>query len=599
MPGIQRATIDFQFPRGAQNVKCASLVIIAGLIFVAASDRGDAAEGAHDSTVARKSISAWVSCTGTQDDVGGTMAAFAAARHNAFTLVVDCPVRIHSGLDIGRAIFIDDGTKVEFTGTGKFIVDNVMHPAFVLADTQNVTLTDWNVEYDASLPVNPDVGGYFQNGTWSAKGGTSQPSGTWNDLELTPWLAANRGIVFDRRDGNVRAMWSGVTNACAVFFFTGDTANVTITGLNVHVPAAAGAERFVPVVAQFSVNLRSHETATARLVHTAQNVAAPHDIVFSNVTFDGTIMGWVGNVQNATFDHVRSHRYSDLQDASGGTVGGVGKWFAPPHLFYLGYPEDEDPALYNRNIKIHDVVDDGPRVGTARDKGGSDTLSGYALSLKIGCSQCSVDTYSSTRPDGFMDVLPSDGLTVSNVDATYDSSFLNDVFPGWRFPSKRYSNLTFEHITLRDVAATSKQPPVGDATVPANQNIVLRDVHVIMNRWAGSRETPVPDIAGNGNAVAVDYEIASDSSRIGAARSGTVSIALKATPANVKVGSVATLSWNAVSADSCSASGAWSGELPAKGSRSVNFTQPGVAQVVLTCRGGADAAVARLNIDVH
>ncbi len=86
----------------------------------------------------------------------------------------------------------------------------------------------------------------------------------------------------------------------------------------------------------------------------------------------------------------------------------MGKWFAPPHLFYLSYAPNGDPALFNSNIRIRNVLDDGPRVGAARDKAASDGLSGYALSLKLGCVDCSVDNYITTRPDGFLDVLPSD-----------------------------------------------------------------------------------------------------------------------------------------------------------------------------------------------
>lgn len=69
----------------------------------------------------RKSISAYVSCSGTADDTTGATKAFAAARNSSFTLVVDCPVRLHSGIAVDRGIFIDNGTSVEFTGGGKFI----------------------------------------------------------------------------------------------------------------------------------------------------------------------------------------------------------------------------------------------------------------------------------------------------------------------------------------------------------------------------------------------------------------------------------------------------------------------------------------------
>ena len=79
-----------------------------------------------------------------------------------------------------------------------------------------------------------------------------------------------------------------------MFFLSGDTSKVTITGLNVHVPSAAGAERFVPVVFQFSLNYRSNQRVIGKLPLTAQFYAAPHDLTFSNITLDGTYMGWVG-----------------------------------------------------------------------------------------------------------------------------------------------------------------------------------------------------------------------------------------------------------------------------------------------------------------
>ena len=49
-------------------------------------------------------IKGWVreDRTGTSDDTAGVAKAFAAARHGAFTLVVDCSVSIKIGMDIAR-----------------------------------------------------------------------------------------------------------------------------------------------------------------------------------------------------------------------------------------------------------------------------------------------------------------------------------------------------------------------------------------------------------------------------------------------------------------------------------------------------------------
>jgi hypothetical protein len=47
---------------------------------------------------------------------------------------------------INRGIFIDTGTAVQFTGSGKFFVDDMFHPAFIIANSHDITLTDWNVD---------------------------------------------------------------------------------------------------------------------------------------------------------------------------------------------------------------------------------------------------------------------------------------------------------------------------------------------------------------------------------------------------------------------------------------------------------------------
>ncbi len=552
------------------------LLIFAGLVgsYVAP---GSASGGA-----AAQSIRHWVSCDGRSDDSAGAARAFAAARHGAFTLLVDCPARLHIGMDISHPIFIDDGTSVEFTAAGKFIVDNIFIPAFVIANSSHIALTHWNVEYEASLPASPKVGGYERNGR-IAPG--PLPPNAFNDLILTPWLAANRGLVFDRTQGNVNSRWSGATNLCAVFFFAGDVADVRVAGMHVYVAANAGGERFVPVVFSFNLDFKSRQTVTAQTPASAEYLAVPHDLTFSDITLDGTYMGWIGGVRDAVFHDIKSHRYGDWQDAAGGNVGGAGKWFAPPHLFYLSYAASGDPQLFNRSIRIDHVVDDGPRIGTARDKGGADSLSGYALSLKIGCVDCSVDHYRTTRPDGFIDVLAADGLTISNVDASYDSSFLNDVFPGWRFPSSPYRHLTFKNVRFEDTAPSSIRAPIGDATQASNEEIVFDHVQVTLNRWAGPQATPLPVILGQGNEISLDYLIREDSTRIVESQNGAASLMLRVRPSNLRSPGPIELAWSSKRASACLAGGAWNGAVGTAGERTVMLETPGSVDFKLECRG--------------
>ncbi len=549
----------------------------------------------HASPANRKSISGWAHCGATTDDSAGIARAFAAARHGAFTLLIDCPVRLHVGMDIERPIFIDDGTTVEFSGPGKLTVDNVLIPAFVIAGSSHVVLTNWNLEYDAALPLKPKVGGHEENGQFKQG---PEPANAFNDSVLTPWLTANRKIVFDRSRGNVNSKWVGATNSAAIFFFAGDASDVHITGMHVSAPAGAGVDRFIPVVFSLNPDYRSNVTVNAQTPVSGEYLAIPHDLTFSNVSLDGTYMGWVGSVRDAVFEDIASRRYGDLQDSGGGSAGGEGKWFAPPHLFYLSYPATGDPALFNKNIRIKNVADEGPRVGVARDKGGGDSVSGYALSLKIGCVDCSVDQYRTTRPDGFLDLLACDNLTISNVDATYDSAFLNNAFPGWRFPASPYKNVTFKNILFRDVAPSTTRPPIGDATQESNSRIVFSNVRVEINHWAGPAPLEPPAIAGTGNDVAVEYVVKDDAERIARARRGSVEATLRARPATLKGPGQIELTWSSKHASSCEAGGAWSGGVGAQGSRTMPLSQAGDFEYRLTCKNGSDTAAATTRVSV-
>jgi hypothetical protein len=540
-----------------------------------------------------KSISSWVSCDGTSDQWAGVAKAFAAAKNGAFTLSVDCPVRIHIGMDIARPIFIDDATTVEFVGSGKFTVDNTFIPAFVIANSSAVTLTNWIVEYEASLPVDPNTGGYVQNGTFVAG---EQPAGAFNGITMTQWLSANRGIVFDQSQGYLTSRWADTTNMCAMFLIIGDSSNLTVTGMQVSVPAAAGGDSFVPVVFSTNPDFKSNQKVTAATPYTAQYFAIPHALTFSNISLDGTYMGWVGGMQNASFDNIRSARYGDLQDAQGKNVGGIGKWFAPPHLFYINYLTTGDPALFNKNIEISQVVDRGVRIGTARDAAGAKPLSGYALSLKIGCVSCSVDNYVSSRPDGFLDVLTSTDLSISNVVATYNSAFLNNNYPGWRFPEPPYSNVSFKNISLTDTAESTVFLPIGNSYEASNENLTLSGVNVTLNQWAGAGQWPTSTIAGQNNQMSFNYLIKQPALKITAAQSATVGIILQASPATPDPGQSVKLDWYSMQANSCTASGGWTGALPMGGTRTLKVASAGNYAFSIECRNSSAASNTTMDI---
>jgi hypothetical protein len=568
-------------------LRAAAAFPIIALALTVAATRADAGGS--------KSISEWVTCGGTTDQTAGVTAAFAAARNGAFTLVVDCPVHLNSGLAVDRGIFIDNGTTVEFTGAGKFFVDNLFHPAFVIANSSNISLLDWNVEWDGSVPINPNFGGYELNGTFIAAPGTVQPAAAFNDIVLTDWLASNRGIRFEEGTGWVKSIWVGGINPAAVFFITGETSDVVISGLKLYVPANAGGNAFLPMAFSVSPNWKSSQTVTPGTPETTQTAAVPQWLTFSNIYLDGILMGWQGSLQDSTFENITAQRYGDLQDAGGNNVGGTGKWFPPPHLFYLN-TQAADPGLDNSNIHFTSVYDIGPRIGRARDRGGSDSQSGYANSLKLGCTNCSVEYYASSRPDGFLDLLPSSGLTIETVFVAFDSRFLNSLYPaGIRFPDSGYSNVTFENVTMTDTAASTIQGPIGNATDAANKALVFSNVQVDMANWAGP-DLPLPTVSGATNDIDLNFTMSGQLTKASYLQKGALDVVVKNTPSTVNSGASTLLAWTASAASGCSASGAWSGSVGTSGSRLVKLSGAGSYAFTLECRNSADSSSTTLSV---
>ena len=560
-----------------------------------------------------QSIGNWVSCTGVTDDSLGAAAAFAAAADGGFTLVVDCPVFIHIGTDITRPIFVENDTTVQFVDGGLFIVDDALMPAFVLVDTDNVTFRGWQVEYVGSVPVDYKDAGYHQDGGFVPG---YDPAGIFNDVQLTPWMTSDRGVVFVQDAGHVGALWASPTNTSAMFYIAGSSSNITVTDMSLFVPQDAGGARFIPMCFSMTPDYTRNQAVNALTPLQAPYFAIPSNLTFTNIDLDGTYMGWQGDVSNLTVTNVQSHRYGDLQDPDGGTVGGVGKWFAPPHLFYLDYGIDGDPSLFAYNTQIANVMDYGVRVGVARDlnpnelggqdggacldAGGACLGSGYALSLKIGNRDSGVDNYTSYRPDGMMDVLSQGvNMTLSNITGTYDSSFLNDVYPGIRWPGPtNYDHVALKNVSLTDLAARSIQPPLGSQLQTTNVAVTATGLDLTVNAWAGPGSL-VATFGGSGESALLDYTLLDAGAHIQAGQVGDMTWQLGAAPATVAAGVDSLLTWSSKNATTCSASGAWNGPQALSGTASQTLPSAGDVGFALTCAqdGGGNGTVA-VNVTV-
>ena len=110
------------------------------------------------------SLSWYLVKNGLTDDSKGLAKAFAAAKNGAFTLDIDCKLYFHVGMDIARPIFIDNGTSVNFKSSGLIIVDNVLIPSFVIANSSNINLSSWRVKYTGGILINERTGGYYNDG---------------------------------------------------------------------------------------------------------------------------------------------------------------------------------------------------------------------------------------------------------------------------------------------------------------------------------------------------------------------------------------------------------------------------------------------------
>jgi hypothetical protein len=101
-------------------------------------------------------------------------------------------------------------------------------------------------------------------------------------------------------------------------------------------------------------------------------------------------------------------------------------------------------------------------------------------------------------------------LTISNVQASYDSAFLHNLYPGLRFPDSPYANVTIRNVVLTDLAPRTLQRPIGNAEQPWNDHIVLSDIQVRLNHWAGAG-SPQPLIAGSHNQISINFVMGDDS----------------------------------------------------------------------------------------
>lgn len=468
------------------------------------------ANSVSNSNMNVRSIREWgVACNATSDETEKFRDAVSDARDNNFVLLIDCPLNIKIGMDIAKPIFIDNNTTIRFKGRGVIYVDNKLVPAFVLANSHNITLQNWVVKYNGGIPISPYTNGYYNNGVWVNTDSKlmSPPSLYFINQTLSNWLTVYRQIVFNRG----YSFSTGLPDPYAIFYIKGDSSNLMFDNMKISSNSPMSrADKYIPLAFALVPDYVDGTTVYQQQARPylydppvkKPYVQVPHQLVFNNIILDGFYHGWHGSTQDAEFKNIKAYHYSTLQDSNGNNIGGLNKYFAPPHLFYLNDDNRFDDSLYNKNIRIQNINDYGLRVGQAEDKRVEKNIAGAACSLKLQVIDGVVNNYRSNRPDGFLVLLSSKNVTISNVNASYDSAYLDNLFPSIRFTSiesydkvsqsyiNGYKNITFQNVVIQDSAPFTYMAPITGNRNNSNEKIKFYNTEIKINSWLNDEPLP-------------------------------------------------------------------------------------------------------------
>lgn len=392
---------------------------------------------------------------------------------------INCAIWPKMVLDASKAIFVRNGTNLTFGPNGRFKVDNTLFPAFSFLNTTNSTWTNPQFEYIGNEPLDPTVAPYAGVG------------GTFNDTYAKAELV-RQGYSFSGGGSN---LYTGLANQAATIMIRGSANNLVFTNPRFYVAPNTNAAHFMPVAVSWDPEWKCCSVTTNSGPINSSTANAPTNILFDGPVLDGVYMGFVTDFGGTvTINNARGLRYSDLQDESGGTQGGVAHWFPPPHFIYL---QDGDVSFHN-HYTLNQTKDYGKYVGgNLRRTANSGTLVSMKLALTNGTA---VNGYFTGRPDGCADMIANfTGATTGQINdmyCVYDSTTPTvDGTPIWglRFPSTNpYVHVKFAKYTIEDTAASPVHFPVNNIGNASNNDITFSDFNIYQNHKTG----PFPSIAG-------------------------------------------------------------------------------------------------------
>ncbi|MBT2159756.1 hypothetical protein [Zobellia barbeyronii] len=369
-----------------------------------------------------------------------------------------------------KSIFLADNTWLEGANEAHIRINNLLSPAFYMALTKNITITNVTFLYDQK---------------YDASFGWSYDSNTLNIKQLRGYLADEQSIDFD---GN-NPIWRGPILLRSTIVIDG-AHDVLIDNVK-FVAKGDTPDKFI----QWAIKLKEEYKAGQKVVNDIGTTVIPKKIILRNVTMDGVIMGIQGVVNGFSSNGLTSLRYSDVQSLEGNYIGGTGYWMPPPHLIYFN--GDNSTVYDSQNIEILNTIDNGDYVGSEKVR---TDVSGYCNSLKLvgNVKNVVVKDYKSYRRDGLWDLENISNGKFENIYAESKSDIFKTTY---KYPTARFvgtlDNCTFKNILIKDTANKSLIYPWSSAH---GDYVFIEDLHIYVNELPIEEDGPF-DFFGSNNTI--------------------------------------------------------------------------------------------------
>lgn len=443
---------------------------------------------------------------GITDSWQGLVNALATAGAMGVTLVIDCFPYIQMGLDYTRTLFPVSNTNVLCLPGCGLSLDNVGVNAFAFVHAHDCEWRNLTISYIAGTAPST-CGSFGQNAVSFPSGGAfSNALNNCVTVTLTNYLINNFGNSFTNGG---RWNETAPTDICAIFNISGDCQRVRFPGLRVSVPDGVTASRFIPAVFALSPQWLPNTVVDITSVISGATAIAPAEIEVTQARFDGTLFGFIGGAVNGLYiKDLESVRYADLQNDSGGQVGGDSDWFPPPHLMYL---DPWSSTFAPISGEVQDVFDKGIYVGNpVRRAVSSGTLCCIKTDATSGMKYTNI---TSLRLDGGLDAQNfgyTNGGEFNNLSITCDSSIATadsgQIF-GIRHPSSTpYVGVKYHNVKLIDLNPAPANFPLLGIAVFGSRDNSMTGLKIYVQAWP-SNNTAFPGPVFAGDSPTIDGEV--------------------------------------------------------------------------------------------